>query len=78
MALAKDLQCCAEWLGAPPSAVCGAVQDLLRCLAPLMQLEEEDICESSLLGSAGEEPVTSPTPAEEALLLSEDPEPQGA
>ena len=45
---------------------------------PLIQLDEEDILEASLLESAGEVPVASPTPTEEVLLLGKDPEPQGA
>ena len=57
--------------------MCGTVYDLQRCLAPILQLEEEDFLEASLLESAEEEPMASPTPAEEALLLGEDPEPQG-
>ena len=54
--------------------MCGTVQDLQGCPVPLIQLEEEDIWEASLLESVGEEPVASLTPAEKALLLSEDPE----
>ena len=38
---------------------------------PLIQL-------ASFLESVGEESMGSPTPTEEALLLGEDPEPQGA
>ena len=56
--------------------MCGAVQDLQRCLAPLTQLDGEDIWEASLLESVGNQPMASLTPAEEALLLSEDPESQ--
>ena len=40
-------------------------------------LHGEDNWEDSLLESAGDEPVASLTPAEEALLLGENPEPQG-
>ena len=76
MALAKTLQHCTVWSGAPPSTMCCTVQDLCRCLVPLLQLEEEDFLEASLLESAEEE--DSLTPAEEALLLNEDPELQGA
>ena len=39
---------------------------------------EESILEASLIESVGEEPLPSPTPTEEALLLSDEPEPQGA
>ena len=45
---------------------------------PLIQLDEEDIWEASLLKSAEKEPVASPPPTEEALLLSDNPEPQRA
>ena len=48
----------------------------MPCAPP--PLHDEDILEDSLLESAGDVPVTSPTPAEEDLLLGEDPEPQGA
>ena len=78
VALAKALQCCAEQLGSPPSTMCGEVQDLWRCLLPLIQLDEEDILEASLLKSVEDEPVASLTPTEEVLPLGEDPESQGA
>ena len=74
VALAKGLQCCAEWSGAP-GIMCGTVWDLQRCLVPLVPLDEEDIWEAFLLMSVGDEPVASLTPA---LLLSEDLEPQEA
>ena len=75
--LAKALQHCAEWSGASPSTMCCVVQDLGRYLAHLLQLVKEDFWEASLPESVEEEPVASPTPTEEGLLLSEDPEPQG-
>ena len=53
VALAKALLHCAEWSGVPPGTMCGAVWDLQRCLVPLMQLEEEDIWEDSLLSLWG-------------------------
>ena len=58
--------------------MCGVVRDLWRCLVPLLQMHDEDIWEDSLLESVGDEPVAFQTPGEEALLLGEDPEPQGA
>ena len=45
---------------------------------PLIQLDEEDIWEASLLESVKDEPLASLTPSEKALLLSEDLEPQGS
>ena len=48
----------------------------MHCI--LLQLDGKDIWEASLLEFVEEDPVASPTPAEEALLFGEDPEPQGA
>ena len=73
--LAQALKYCAEWSGAAPDTMCGKVWDLQRCLAPLIQLDEEDIWEASLLESVQDEPMASLTPTEEALLLGEDLEP---
>ena len=51
LALAQGLQCCTERSGTPSSGVlCKAVQDLQRCIAPLMWLDGDDIIEASLLG----------------------------
>ena len=47
-------------------------------MAPLMQLEEEDILESSLLAFTDDESMASPTPVEEATILDDDPGPQEA
>ena len=60
--LAKSLQCCAEWSG----TMCSTVRDLQRCLAPLIQHEEEDICVASSVEPVGEDPMASPTPAVKA------------
>ena len=76
--LAKALQCCTEQSGALPSITCGPVRDLWECLVTLLPLHNEDIWEDFLLESAGDEPMASPTPAEEALLFGEDMEPQEA
>ena len=46
-------------------------------MAPLMQLEEKDMLESSLLESVDDKPMASPAPAEEATLLDDDFGPQG-
>ena len=48
----------------------------MPCAPP--SLHDEDIWEGSLLESTGDEPVASLTPADEALLLGEDPEPQAS
>ena len=71
--LARALQWCTEWLGASPSILCSAVQDLCQCLESLM--ERDNLLEASMLEVVREEPEASPTPTEEAVLLGEDPEP---
>ena len=78
MVLAKALQHCAEQLGLL-LVQCVMQSETCKdaCLALLIQLDEEDIWEASLLESVEDESVASPMPAEEALLLAEDPEPQG-
>ena len=63
--------------GPGPPAVCqtqgfplkysGTVQGLHRCLEPL--IERDDLLDASMLEVVEEEPVTSPTPMEEAVLL---------
>ena len=72
--LVRALQWCAEWSGVSPGILCSAVQDLCRCLEPLM--ERDDLFDASMLEVVGEESVTSLTPMEEAVLLGEDPKPQ--
>ena len=39
-------------------------------------MERCDMLDASMLEVVGKEPVASPTPTEEAILLGEDPEPQ--
>ena len=78
VALAKALQCCTQRSRAPPGITCCTVRHLQGCLAPLLQLHDEDILEDCFLESVGDEPVAFLTPAEEALLLSEKQEPWGA
>ena len=41
LALAEALQHCAKWAGGPGSVMCGAAQNLQRCMAHLMQFEKE-------------------------------------
>ena len=52
-----------------------AARELQQCMAPLMTLDGDDIVEASLLRLNGEEPGSSPTPEEEAVLLDEEDEP---
>ena len=47
-------------------------------MAPLMQLEEKDMLESSLLESVDDKPMASPAPAEETTLMDDDFAPQWA
>ena len=49
LALAQDLQYCAEKAGMPPRVLCKAVQDLQRCMTPLMHLNVDEIVEFPLL-----------------------------
>ena len=77
MVLAWALQHCVEKLGVPSGVLCDAVDDLQRCMAPLMCLKGDDIFEASLLGATDNESRMSPTWAEEAALLGDDPTPQG-
>ena len=49
--------------------MCGAAQDLYRCMANLMLFEEENVLKIPLLESADDKPKAPPTPAEEAILL---------
>ena len=44
-------------------------------MAPLMNLNGNDIVEASLLKPTGEEPRSCPTPEEEAVLLGKEDEP---
>ena len=47
-------------------------------MAPLMQLDCDEIIEASLLGPANDRPITPPTTEEEVVLLGHGPEPQEA
>ena len=66
-------QWCTKW-SEPPGILCGTVQDLCRSLKPL--IKRDGLLDASMLEIAEKEPVTSPTPIEEAMLLEKDPEPQ--
>ena len=74
LALACALHTCAERSGMPTRVPCNSTRELQRCMAPLMCLSEDEIVEASLLGPAGNEHRTSPTPEEEATLMGEEPE----
>ena len=72
LALAQVLQCCTERLGVPTRVLCDTARELQKCVAPLMILNGDDIVESSLLEPMGDEPATSPTLEDEAILLGEE------
>ena len=64
--------------GAPSGVLCNSVQELQKCMAPLVSLGGDDIAEASLLQPTGDECGTSPTLEEEAILLSEEVKPPEA
>ena len=68
---------CGE-VGAPPGMLCDMAWYLQRCMEPLMYLKDDDILEASLLETTDNESGASPTLAEEAALLGEDPPSQEA
>ena len=74
MGLAKAPQWCAVWLGAPPGVLCGTIQDLCRCLVPLMK--KDDLLSVSMLEVTEEGTMTSPSPAEGTRSMDEESEPQ--
>ena len=53
-------------------ALCIVAQELQKCMAPLMNLNGDDIVEASLLELIGNELRTSPTLEEDAALLGEE------
>ena len=63
-----------QTVGVAPRIPCGAVQDLCRCLKPL--IERDDLLDALMLEVVGEEPVASQTLTGKAMLLGEDPESQ--
>ena len=66
VALVMALQRFAVHSRMPPGVLCGAVQELCRCLAPL--LERGDLLDLDMLNVARKDPMT-PAPAERALSL---------
>ena len=74
VALARALQQCTIQSGVPPGVLCGAIQDLCKCLATLM--ERGNLLRLSMLEVMEEEEMTtSPSPVEETRSLDEEPEP---
>ena len=71
LALAQVLQTCTEESGFPTGVLCESVQELQKCMAPLMALSSDEIVKFSLLRPTGEEHGASPTPEEEAARLGE-------
>ena len=62
----------------PPRVLCNAAQDLQGCMAPLMQMDGDEIVEALLLGLTDDRPRMSPTLEEEAILLGVNQEAQEA
>ena len=60
VALAWALQRCAICSGTPPGMLCGAVQELCRCLAPLLQ--RGNLLDLTMLDVAEKNLVTPPIP----------------
>ena len=51
----------------PPRVLCEVAWDLQRCMAPLMQLDRDEILEASLLGPTNDKPRMPPISNEEAV-----------
>ena len=66
---------CGE-VGMPPRVPYQAEQDLQRCMAPIKQLDGDEIVEASLLGPTDDRPITPLTTEEEAVLLGNELEPK--
>ena len=68
IALAVALQSCAVQSGTSPGVLCGVVQELHQCLAPLIEedslpnLEILDVAEKDPMGPAAASAPSSPTP----------------
>ena len=71
LALARVLQACARESSCPTGVLCEAARELQWCMAPLLALNGDKIVVASLLQSVKGECGTSPTPEEEAVLLSD-------
>ena len=74
VALVQALQWCAIQSGTPPGVLCGSVQELCRCLAPL--LKRGNLLDITMLNVVEKDPVTLPIPTERASSLERKPEPQ--
>ena len=83
IALAMALQSCAVQLGMSPGVLCGVVQELCQCLAPLLEgdsllnLEMLDIVKKDPMAPAPASAPASPTPEskeeEQILQVPEEP-----
>ena len=71
VALLWTLWLCAILSGIPLGILCGAVQDLHRCLIPL--IERDNLLDVSMLEAVEEELATSPNAAEDAGLQHKEP-----
>ena len=72
VAVDQVLKQCAVQLGSPPGILCGTIQDLCRCLVPL--IEKDDLIDTSMLEVAEEEPMTSSNTEQEAEQWGAEPE----
>ena len=77
LALVQALQHCSREVRMPPGVLCDAAWGLQRCMAPLMQLDGDEIAEASLLRPTDDGPIAPPTSEEEAVLLRDEPESKG-
>ena len=55
---------CTVWSGMPPGVLCGAVQELHRCLTPLVK--QGDLLDIKMLDMAKKDTMAPPVPTEEA------------
>ena len=58
----------------PPGTLCGAFQELCRCLAPL--LKRGGLLDITMMNMVEKDPVTPPVPTERTSTLEKKPEPQ--
>ena len=70
--LVQAHQWCAIQSGMSPGMLCRVVQELHRCLAPL--LERGNLLDITMLHVAEKDPVTLPIPTERASSLEQKPE----
>ena len=63
LALAMELQACAEASGAMTGILCRAIRELQRCMAPFMILSEDDVMKASLLRNWDPPPLQKRRPS---------------